>query len=107
MRLAKFDFKVVYKKGKANFHADASSHLRTLPETEADEYDSRLRFRSENEETFTIYHRRDEAIEDANGFSNDDNNEQDECDLSAYRADELTATFPDVQPSDQRIQPIF
>lgn len=67
-----------------------------------------LSFRLEEEESFMLSHMSDEKIEDAPSSVDDEDSDLDERDLNRkHQADELIATFSDIQPSDPTFQPVF
>ena len=102
LRLAEYDFEVLYKKGKSNTQADALSRLKTLVETIIDDADEIPTFITE-EESFTISDLTQEDIEQAISIIDDEDNEIDENDLDDQHADELLIALPDIQQTD----PIF
>lgn len=78
---------MAYTKKKENVHANARSRLRTPGEiiVEGDDYIPGLRFGGE--ENFFIFQMSNELVQDAVGFIDDDDNEQDEWNFNEYNGD--------------------
>ena len=120
LRLAEYNFQVMYKKGPQNVHADAVSRLRTAAETVTDDWDEIPSFLLEEEfsdvtddETDNRTHlprklrfkqsRRKHLSAQPLDILDEVN---DLLYLDHYDSDQLFATLPDPTPSDPMFEPI-
>ena len=122
LRLAEFDFQIMYKKGKLNTQADALSRLRTLAETiRHDDDDIPAFMLLEHNKNYNLdkldnqpLKQRYKTTSNKNNLGNttcarqecEEETEEDLLHLDDNHADSLFATLPELTPSDPTFQPI-